>query len=110
VFEGAGSTFGDPSGLTIPHVQGGGEPRARIVRPATAARGPLFVTRMASSAMRIATEPSLSVRYTRAPCSRSRANVPGAGWPYRLPAPAEATATDGRAASRKASVEAVALP
>ena len=60
--DGGGSSLGDPSGRTMPQVNGAGEPRAAIVRPATAARGPVFVTRIPSSAIRIATLPSLSVR------------------------------------------------
>jgi hypothetical protein len=58
----------------------------------------------------ISTVPSSSVRKTLAPCSRSRAIVPGAGWPYGFPAPADATATLGRTASRNASVDDVRLP
>ena len=78
---GTGSALGDPSGRAMPQVNGGGAPRAAIVRPTPALRGLAVVTRMPSSAMRMATEPSVSVRYTRAPCSRSRASVPGAGCP-----------------------------
>ncbi len=36
--------------------------------------------------------------------------VARAGWPYGLPAPAEATATRGRTAATNASVVAVRLP
>jgi hypothetical protein len=43
--------------------------------------------------------PSRSVRSTRAPAAASRSSVAFAGWPYGLPAPAEATATRGRTAS-----------
>ena len=43
--------------------------------------------------------PSRSVRKTRAPAAASRSSVGCAGWPYGLPAPAEATATVGRTAS-----------
>jgi hypothetical protein len=57
----SGSAFGAPSGRTIPQVNGEAAPRAAMVR-AVAARGPLFATRIPSSAMRMATEPSLSVR------------------------------------------------
>lgn len=60
--------------------------------------------------METVTLPSVSVRRTRAPVASRRARVLGAGWPYRLPVPALATATLGRSAARKASVEAVRLP
>jgi hypothetical protein len=56
------------------------------------------------------TVPSRSVRKTRAPAAASRSSVALAGWPYGLPAPAEATATFGRVASMKGSVVAVLLP
>ena len=36
--------------------------------------------------------------------------VERAGWPYGLPAPDDTIATRGRTASRKAGLEAVALP
>ena len=39
-----------------------------------------------------------------------RDSVAGEGWPYGLPVPADATATVGSTASRKASVDAVRLP
>lgn len=56
------------------------------------------------------TEPSTSVRYTRAPVAANRSSVRRAGWPYGLPVPADATAIFGRTAARKASVFAVLLP
>ena len=56
------------------------------------------------------TVPSRSVRRTRAPDAASRSRVDFAGWPYGLPAPADATATAGRVASTKACVVAVRLP
>jgi hypothetical protein len=56
------------------------------------------------------TEPSRSVRKTRAPDAASRSRVDFAGWPYGLPAPAEATATVGLVASTNACVVAVLLP
>ena len=56
------------------------------------------------------TVPSRSVRRTRAPAAASRSSVALAGWPYGLPAPADATATVGRVASTNACVVAVRLP
>ena len=56
------------------------------------------------------TVPSRSVRKTWAPIARSRSSVERAGWPYGLPAPAEATAMAGRTASTNGSVVAVRLP
>jgi len=56
------------------------------------------------------TDPSTSVRYTRAPVAANRSSVRRAGWPYGLPVPADATAIFGRTAARKASVVAVLLP
>ena len=47
---------------------------------------------------------------TRAPDAASRSSVAFAGWPYGLPAPADATATAGRIASMNACVVAVRLP
>ena len=56
------------------------------------------------------TDPSTSVRKTRAPEAASRSRVDFAGWPYGLPAPADATATVGLVASTNAWVVAVLLP
>ncbi len=74
-------------------------------------RAPLSATAIAPAGSIVtATEPSVSVRRTRAPVAARRSIVERAGWPYGLPAPAETIATRGRTASRKAGVEAVALP
>ena len=51
-----------------------------------------------------------SVRKTRAPTAASRSSACRVGCPYGLPVPALTTATRGRRAARKASVEAVRLP
>ncbi len=77
---------------------------------AAARRAPVEVTRRPSSRSSTVTEPSSSVRNTRAPVSRSRARVDRAGCPYVLPAPALATATRGRSTSSSGCVVAVALP
>ena len=73
-------------------------------------RPPLDLTEIPVASNLTVTLPSRSVRNTRAPRASTRANVAGDGWPYGLPAPADATATVASAASRKASVEAVRLP
>jgi hypothetical protein len=78
--------------------------------PATAARPPSARTVMPEDSNPITTVPSRSVRRTRAPAAASLSRVAFAGWPYGLPAPAEATATRGRTASTNGWVVAVLLP
>ncbi len=56
------------------------------------------------------TEPSRSVRSTRAPDAARRSSVAFAGCPDGFPAPVDATATPGRTASTNACVVAVRLP
>lgn len=110
------ATSGDPTGTGIAHANrwaGGRATASRAVPSAgvDAARlAPLVVTRRPSAVSSTDTVPSRSVRSTRAPDACSRASVDGAGCPYGLPVPADATATRGRTASRKASVVAVRLP
>ena len=87
-----------------------GDAAARASVRRDARRGPVVRTVRPDSASSTVTEPSWSVRSVRAPAARSRASVAGAGWPYVLPAPADATATRGRTASTKACVVAVRLP
>jgi hypothetical protein len=114
---------GDPAGMGMAHrnadapaalacaatdwAAGG---RAGTDSRAAVRRGPLVRTVRPVSASSIVTDPSSSVRSVRAPAARSRASVAGAGWPYVLPAPADATATRGRTASTNACVVAVRLP
>ena len=123
---GPAAASGDPAGIGIAHakaappgeaVRAAPEPTALAAADPTAVtarravrRGPLVRTVSPASASSIVTEPSWSVRRVRAPASRSRASVAGAGCPYVLPAPAEATATRGRTASTNAWVVAVRLP
>src|SRR5215212_8085790 len=83
---------------------------AAVEPPLAAARAPLARTRRPSAEMLTSTVPSRSVRYARRAIASSRAIVAGAGWPYVFPRPADATATLGRTASRKASVVAVLDP
>jgi hypothetical protein len=80
-----------------------------VGRPDSATRGS-DLTVIAVASNETVTVPSWSVRNTWAPAARSRSSVERAGWPYGLPAPAEATATDGRTASTNGSVVAVRLP
>jgi hypothetical protein len=112
---------GEPAGIGIAHARrlgGDGERDATAVvgpvaSPAAAvdARcGPVAETASPDGSSSTETVPSSSVRRTRAPESRSLASVDGAGWPYVLPAPADATATRGRTASTNAWVVAVRLP
>jgi hypothetical protein len=75
-----------------------------------ASRAPSVRTVIPSASKAATTVPSRSVRSTRAPAAASRSIVARAGWPYGFPAPAEATATDGRTASTNAWVVAVRLP
>jgi hypothetical protein len=86
----------------------------RAARPGSAATSvvaaPSVRTVMSPSSKPTTTVPSRSVRRTRAPAAASRSKVALAGWPYGLPAPADATATFGRVASMKGSVVAVLLP
>jgi hypothetical protein len=56
------------------------------------------------------TVPFVSVRYVFPAIAARRWIVDGAGCPYGFPAPAETTATFGRAASRNGSVDAVFEP
>lgn len=73
-------------------------------------RGPDVFTRIDCPSSATSTVPSVSVRYVRPASSCSRSIVAGAGWPYGLPAPADATATLGRTRSRNARVLAVFDP
>ena len=82
----------------------------RAIVPADTARRGLVRTDIPVASNAMLTVPSLSVRYTRAPADDSRSRVERAGWPYGLPAPAEATATRGRTVETNASVVAVRLP
>ena len=85
-------------------------PRAGTGDAAAAGRPPSARTVIASRSKPTTTVPSRSVRRTRAPAAASRSSVAFAGWPYGLPAPAEATATRGRTASTNGWVVAVLLP
>ena len=76
----------------------------------SAVGAPSVRTVMSPASKPTTTVPSRSVRRTRAPAAASRSRVALAGWPYGLPAPADATATFGRVASMKGSVVAVLLP
>ena len=76
----------------------------------SAVAAPSVRTVISSASNPTTTVPSRSVRRTRAPAAASRSSVALAGWPYGLPAPADATATFGRTASTKGSVVAVRLP
>ena len=82
----------------------------RRASPFAARLGPDSLTARPSARRSTSTEPSWSVRRTRAPLARNRSSVDRAGWPYGLPAPAEAIATRGWTASTNAWVDAVALP
>jgi hypothetical protein len=77
---------------------------------AAAGRPPSAWTVIPLASKPTTTDPSRSVRKTRAPEAASRSRVDFAGWPYGLPAPAEAIATVGRVASTNACVVAVLLP
>jgi hypothetical protein len=77
---------------------------------ADATRPPSAWTVIPSAPNVATTVPSRSVRRTRAPAAARRASVAAAGWPYGLPAPADATATVGWTVSTNASVVAVRLP
>jgi len=77
--------------------------------PSAARRGDVS-TAMPSPRNETVTDPSRSVRYTRAPTAASRSSVGRAGCPYGLSAPAEAIAIRGATAATKASVVAVRLP
>ena len=74
------------------------------------ARPPSVRTVIAAASNPTTTDPSRSVRRTRAPAAASRSSVALAGCPYGFPAPADATATAGRTASTNAWVVAVRLP
>lgn len=80
------------------------------VGTAAAGRPPSACTVIPLASNPTTTDPSRSVRKTRAPEAASRSSVAFAGCPYGLPAPAEATATVGRVASTNACVVAVLLP
>ncbi len=84
--------------------------RVGVARGFGVGRGPLVATRSAWPVNVTSTAPSVSVRYVRPATLASRSIVAGAGWPYGFPAPADATATFGRAASRNACVLAVFEP
>ena len=108
---------GDPAGIGIAHRNAplrasamGRVPAARRASPFAARLGPDSLTTRPSARRSTSTEPSWSVRRTRAPLARNRSSVDRAGWPYGLPAPAEAIATRGWTASTNAWVDAVALP
>jgi hypothetical protein len=73
-------------------------------------RAPSVRTVMPPASKPTTTEPSRSVRSTRAPDAERRSSVAFAGCPYGFPAPADATATAGRTASTNAWVVAVRLP
>ena len=91
---------------TIPPLKAARTPPASLVF-----RGPEAVTSIApAGSIVIETVPSVSVRSTRAPVPWRRSIVERAGCPYGLPAPADTIATRGWTASRKAGVDAVALP
>src|SRR5262249_19581214 len=81
-----------------PPVPAGGPHRAERVSTASPSRPSSTVTL-----------PSRSVRRSSAPASRSAASVAGTGWPKRLAAPTETSATAGRSrpssAGRPASAE-----
>lgn len=77
---------------------------------AIAARPPSARTVIPDGSKPTTTVPSRSVLRTRAPAAARRSRVALAGWPYGLPAPAEATATRGRTASTNGCVVAVLLP
>lgn len=79
-------------------------------RGIAAVRAPSVRTRSRSGSKVTTTVPSRSVRRTRAPAAVRRSRVTRVGWPYGLPAPADATATFGRTRSTKAWVVAVRLP
>ena len=87
--------------------RGGRAPRAAAA-PLAAGRSSVTV-RPASAARRRPTRPGRSGG-SRAPPPAAAPSVARAGWPYVLPAPAEATATRGRTASTNAWVVAVRLP
>jgi hypothetical protein len=109
---------GDPdgTGTAQANCRAAGErsgPDAFVAPPGSRAAtrlAPVVETRSPSSSSSTVTEPSWSVRYTRAPLARRRARVDGAGCPYVLPAPADAIATFGLTASTNAWVVAVRLP
>ena len=84
--------------------------RSRARAGAAAGRPPSARTVIPPASNPTTTVPSRSVRRTRAPDAASRSRVAFAGWPYGLPAPADATATVGRTASTNAWVVAVRLP
>jgi hypothetical protein len=105
-------------GIAQPNDRRGPESRPDV---AVAAAGTIATTRSAAlrgsdvtvipvRANEIVTVPSRSVRYTRDPTAANRSIVDRAGCPYRLPAPADATATFGRTAFTNDSVVAVRLP
>ena len=73
-------------------------------------RAPSVRTVIPPSSKPTTTDPSRSVRSTRAPDAARRSSVALAGCPYGFPAPADATATPGRTASTNACVVAVRLP
>ena len=77
---------------------------------AATARAPSAWTVIPARSNSATTVPSRSVRKTRAPAAASRSSVALEGWPYGLPAPADATAISGRTVSTNGSVVAVLLP
>jgi hypothetical protein len=84
--------------------------RGAVLRGFGEGRGPPVETRSELPAKATSTAPSVSVRKVRPATPARRSRVAGAGWPYELPAPADTTATFGRAASRNGSVLAVLEP
>jgi hypothetical protein len=83
---------------------------AGLAGTAAAGRPPSARTVIPLASNPTTTDPSRSVRKTRAPDAASRSSVDFAGWPYGLPVPAEATAIVGLVASTNACVVAVLLP
>lgn len=118
VSPGAGARRAGPVAPGIRHGTGmngsgtsaSGMASSRVVPVRGIGRPPVVLTRRSRPSVETVTLPSVSVRRTRAPLAARRSIVLGAGWPYRLPAPALATATRGRSAARNASVDAVRLP
>lgn len=84
--------------------------RAAVARGVGTARPPSVVTVIPAVSKPTTTDPSRSVRSTRAPDVASRSSVALAGCPYGFPAPADATANAGRTVSMNACVVAVRLP
>jgi len=112
---GAGRAFrpevGRAGGPGIEHTNATGPAgqAARGTRTSARGRGSVWIV-VPDASNAIVTDPSRSVRRTRAPAAARRSSVDFAGCPYGLPAPADATAMRGRTASTKACVVAVLEP